>query len=253
VINQLYPVARGDVSDDALLELYGSTVSATPYVRANMISSVDGSATAEGLSGALGTASDKRVFELLRQLCDVVLVGAGTIRDEGYGALRVGADAAAWRVAHGRAEHPVLAIVSGRLELNPTSAVFTEAPVRPIVLTVERADAALRGRLGPVADVINCGADTFDPVAGIRALGARGYAEVLCEGGPTLLGDLVAASIIDELCLSLSPNLEGGFGPRITHLDSATTLRAMRLAHVLESEGLLLLRYISAHSDTVEP
>lgn len=253
MINQLSPVARADVSDEVLLELYGATAPLAPRVRANMISSIDGSATAEGLSGGLGTDSDKRVFDLLRQLCDVVLIGAGTIRAEGYGALRVGADAAAWRLAHGRAEHPALAIVSGRLKLDPNSAVFTEAPVRPIVLTIDAADAALRDRLEAVADVISCGADTVDAVAAIGALHARGYGDVLCEGGPTLLGDLIAASALDELCLSLSPNLEGGFGPRITHLSSATGLQPMRLAHVLESEGLMLLRYVSADSDTVEP
>jgi len=263
VIDLLYPLAQRALSDDALLALYSTrAVDAAPsapvalsarsrWVRANMIASIDGSATVDGLSGGLGTAADKRVFDLLRQLSDVVLVGAGTLRTEGYGALRLRADAAASRRAHGRAEHPTLAIVSASLDLDAASAVFADAPTRPIVLTIGQSDRAARGRLSEVADVVTCGSDAFDAVLALDALDAMGYAQVLCEGGPRLLGTMIAANTVDELCMSLSPTLEGGFGPRITQLDAARMPHRLRLAHVLECEGLLMTRYVRDNSASV--
>ncbi len=270
-INLVYPRAQAALDDDTLLALYAtsgtapaaestadSAASTTPelsarsrWVRANMISSVDGSATLDGLSGGLGTAADKRVFDVLRQLSDAVLVGAGTLRAEGYGALRLGADATAWRRANGRAEHPTLAIVSASLELDSSSAVFADAPTRPIVLTITQADQAARERLSEVADVVSCGRHAFDARLALDALDARGLAGVLCEGGPRLLASMIAADTVDELCISLSPTLEGGFGPRITASDAATEPHRLRLAHVLECEGLLMTRYVRDNSASV--
>jgi len=256
VIHQLYPagVTAADLTDDDLLALYSPEAplvseagsirtGSRPYVRANFISSVDGSATAAGLSGELGAPADKRVFDLLRQLSDVILVGAGTVRDEGYGAMVLGADAARWRVAHGRAEQPALAIVTGSLNLDPTSDVFTKAPVRPIVLTAENAAPERRAALQQVADVVDCGAQTVEPQRMVDALAERGLGRIHCEGGPTLFGALVQADLIDSLCLTVSPSLEGGAGPRISRTHTALELRAMTLDHVLLSGSMMLTQY----------
>ena len=240
--------ASGAALDDAaLLALYGTADRRATLVRANFIASVDGAATASGLSGDLGTPADKRVFDLLRRLCDVVLVGAGTVRNEGYGAMRLDPAAVEWRVAEGLAEHPVFAIVSSSLALDPASDVFAKAPVRPVVITIGNADPARRRALEAVADVVICGDAVVDPGRMIAALVERGLAQVLCEGGPTLFGDLVEADALDELCLSVSPVLEGGAAERISRTRRPdgvqAALQAMTLDHVLVAGDLLLTKY----------
>ncbi|RFA09433.1 hypothetical protein B7R54_09460 [Subtercola boreus] len=255
-IIQLHPVAGhppSALTDAQLLALYAPASRAERHVRANFVSSIDGSATASGLSGALGGPADKRVFDLLRQLSDVVLVGAGTVRSEGYGAMRLAPDAADWRSRNGLPEHPVFAIVSGRLDLDPSSDVFAKAPVRPLVLTVSSAPADKRAApadkraaLAEVADVVDCGASTVEVGPLLAALEARGLLQVHCEGGPSLLGSLIAADALDALCLTTSPALEGGDGPRIVHAGEPVPLRAMTLDHLLLSGSMLLSQYSRA-------
>jgi riboflavin biosynthesis pyrimidine reductase len=248
LIRQLFP-ARSPEAPDALtdadlLALYSAADRSVPRVRANFINSIDGSATAGGLSGRLGAPADKRVFDLQRQVCDVVLVGAGTVRAEGYGAMRLAPDAAAWRVANGFAEHPTFAIVSASLNLDPASGVFAQAPVRPIVLTVASAGASRRRALSEVADVIDCGETWVEPAQLLAALTARGLLQVHCEGGPSLLGSLVAVDVLDELSLTISPALEGGAGPRIVSSVGGTIdLQPMLLDHVLLAGSMLLTKY----------
>ncbi|WP_203585912.1 pyrimidine reductase family protein [Subtercola lobariae] len=238
------------LADADLLTLYGHADRSQPRVRANFISSVDGSASAGGLSGKLGSPADKRVFDLLRQVSDVVLVGAGTVRTEGYGAMRLAPDASAWRTRNGLPEHPTFAIVSGRLDLDPASDVFAKAPVRPLVLTAASADGAKRAGLEEVAEIIDCGENRVAAAALIAALTSRGLRQVHCEGGPSLLGSLVAADQLDELCLSVSPSLEGGAGPRIvTAGDDPVDLRAMRLDHVLLAGSMLFTKYSRQKAD----
>lgn len=245
-ITQLHPappqVGRALTLDD-LVELHVPRDRATPRVRANFVASVDGSATAAGRTRDLGGPADLLVFDLLRRLCDVVVVGAGTVRDEGYGPMRLGDEAVAWRRAAGLPDHPVFAIVSGSLGLDPTSGVFADAPVRPVVLTHDGAPRRARARLDEVADVVSCGRDRVDPRLLVRALAERGLPQVHTEGGPALFGDLVAAAVVDELCLTVSPNLEGGAGPRIVAAREAMALKGLALDHVLLSGDMLLTKW----------
>ena len=241
------PSAPGALDDAALLGLYSPVDRRSTLVRANFVASVDGAVTAGGLSGGLGSPADKRVFDLLRRLCDVVLVGAGTVRNEGYGAMRLEPDAVVWRLGHGLSEHPVFAVVSSSLQLDPQSDVFARAPVRPVVITRGDADVGRRRALETVADVVSCGDTAVDPGRMIAALVERGLTQVLCEGGPTLFGDLVAADALDELCLSVSPLLEGGTAGRISRAPhTSAALRAMTLDHVLVAGDLLLTKYSRA-------
>src|SRR5690606_15464855 len=175
-----------DLDDDALI-----AVLREPVLRVNFVSSVDGAATRDGLSGGLGDAADRRYFELLRRVADVVLVGAGTVRAEGYGPMRVSDASVAWREAHGLTPHPVFAIVSGSLDLDPASRIFTEAPIRPIVVTTPGRDVA---PFAEIADVVESGVgERIDAAAAIEALRARGLSRILCEGGPHLFCSLIAA------------------------------------------------------------
>ncbi|WP_104083622.1 pyrimidine reductase family protein [Cryobacterium sp. Y11] len=225
-----------------LIERYRVADRSHPRVRMNFIASLDGAATHDGLSGGLGNTDDKTVFDTLRLLTDVILVGAGTVRAEGYGGIRFSADDAAWRVHAGLAAQPPLAIVSGRLDLDPGHPVFTAAATRPIVVTHAAAPADRRAALDQVADVLVCGEEAIDPRLMVAALARRGLPQILCEGGPHLFGSLIETDCADELCLSLAPVLEGGLGRRIS-VGATTATRAMELLHVLRAGDMLFLRY----------
>ncbi|WP_307852627.1 pyrimidine reductase family protein [Glaciihabitans sp. dw_435] len=244
-IDELWPTPGLDLTDDALLAVYSRHGRQVPWTRVNFIQSVDGAATSGGLSGALGVPADKRVFDLLRRLADVVLVGAGTVRAEGYGPMRLDAPAVAWRRATGLSDHPVFAIVSGRLDLDPASPIFADAPVRPLVVTTGSSPLAKRRSLAEVADVLVCGEDELD-IASLRAqLTARGLLQVHCEGGPSLFGSLAAAGAVDELCLTVSPQLVAGDAGRIASGALGAPV-ALALGSVLRSGSALLLRYTRA-------
>lgn len=239
-IDRLWPQPSDNVTDADLVESLG------PGLCVNFVSSADGAATHSGLSGGLSGAGDKRHFELLRRVSDVVLVGAGTVRAEGYGPMRVSDASAQWRAKQGMAEHPVFAIVSGRLDLDPRSPIFTDAPVRPVVVTTAR--AAGIGRFEGIADALVAGDGPYiDVPTMIAGLRARGLTRILCEGGPTLFGSLLAADAVDELYLTIAARAEGGGAPRITAGD--TPSRSLKLAHVLKSGDDLLLRYARPSAD----
>lgn len=229
-------------SDEALLAHYAIAERTVQRVRANFISSIDGAATHEGRTRGLNNADDKKVFDMLRMMCDVLLVGAGTVRTEGYGELRLEDSAVAWRLEHGLAAQPTLAVVSGRLGLTPEMPALAQAPTRAIVFTNGESSLEQRQRLSRTADVLVCGKSAVDPHAMLAALARRALFQVLCEGGPHLLGTLIEADCIDELCLTLSPVVENGDAGRIT-AGAALTPRPMRLRHAITAGDMLMLRY----------
>ena len=251
-IVELFPQPSGALDAAALLALYAPVDRAEPRMRVNFIQSVDGSATLDGRSGGLGRPADKAVFDVLRGVSDVVLVGAGTARAEGYGALTATDELVSWRVSQGLPAHPVMALVSGSLDLDPASDLFTKGFARPLVFTVPSAPADARARLAEVATVIDAGGSDategrVDPALVRAELLARGLPQVLCEGGPRLFGDLIAANLVDELCLTLSPVLEGGEGRRIAlPARDGVVPRDLELALLLRSGSLLLSRWSRA-------
>ncbi|WP_411720721.1 pyrimidine reductase family protein [Mycetocola sp.] len=232
------------LSDDEITDLYAVDDRAVPWLRVNFVSSIDGAGTHDALTAGLGTPSDKRVFDILRRLCDVVLVGAGTVRAEGYGPMRLDEPAVRWRREHGLPDQPVFAIVSAGLELDPAHRIFAEAPVRPIVVTVEQAPGERRRALAEVADVLVAGAEHVDTARMRLLLTERGLTQVHSEGGPHLFGDFLREDTVDEVCLTLSPFAEGPGAGRITAGTPAGVQRPMALAHALSSDGTVLLRYV---------
>lgn len=230
------------LSDAALLDAYAIDRSSEPRLRANFVSSLDGSATVNGRSGGLGNADDQRLMTILRTVADVILVGAGTVRAEGYGGVRMPQPSVGWRRAAGLSDHPRLAVVSARLDLEPEHPFFRESVARPLVLTRTQAPATRRKALEAVAEVVDCGEASVDPALIVSALAERGMPQILCEGGPHLFGALIEADLVDELCLSLSPLLVAGNAGRIAQ-GASESVRAMRLLHVLPAGDMLLLRY----------
>ncbi len=230
------------LSDRALAELYPRRD--RPWLRVNFVASLDGAVTVDGYSAGLSGTTDKRVFGLLRMVCDAVLVGAGTLRHEGYGPIRLDEPRRAWRRERGLPEYPTMVVVSGRLDLDPDSPVFAEAPTTPVVVTHRAAPAGRRAALDPVADVLAYGEHVVDLPAALTALHDRGLGQVLCEGGPHLLGSLTDADLVDELCLTVAPLLVGPGAGRITAGQPLSgTLRRLGLRHALRGADLLLLRY----------
>jgi riboflavin biosynthesis pyrimidine reductase len=219
------------------------------WVRANFITSLDGGATANGSSGAMGGPGDRQIFNLLRELADVIVVGAGTVRIEGYSGAHLAVTARQGRQARGQSEVPQLAIVtqSGRLERD--LAVFTRTEVPPLVLTCGATADETRSLIGDLCEVVDCsGGDPgkVDEAALLGALAARGMRHILTEGGPTLLGAFIEHELLDELCLTIAPYLVGGLARRIA-TGPAQVLTRMRRAHLLTDDaGYLYGRYVKA-------
>jgi riboflavin biosynthesis pyrimidine reductase len=226
-----------------LAQLYGYPDSGRPWVRANMVTSADGAATIRGRSAGLSSDADRSLFALLRTLCDVILVGAGTARAERYAAVR---PEELWPgVRDGAAPVPAIAVVTRRISLDLSSPLLTAAlpGARTILITTEQAPAGLRSEALANADVIVAGDDTADLALAVDALAERGCRRILAEGGPQVLGQLAAAELLDELCLTISPLVASGGAGRIAVGTSAVQSGRLALQHVLEEEGHLFCRY----------
>jgi riboflavin biosynthesis pyrimidine reductase len=219
------------------------------WLRANFVTSADGAAYIDGRSAGLSSNGDMRIFGMLRVLADVVLVGAGTARVEEYKPARRRPALAELR--EGRPETATIALVTRTLGLNLTSPLFTETPpdARTIMITSAASDPELREAAAEVADVIVAGEEEVDLGAALDALRKRGLSRVLCEGGPHLLGDLSAAGLLDELCLSLSPTLAGPGATRII-AGAQADARPLALTQVLaDDDGFLFFRYAAQEQD----
>jgi riboflavin biosynthesis pyrimidine reductase len=238
-VRQLLPHPADDV-DLAAAYAYPEK---RPWVRANMVASVDGAGALHGRTKGLSSPADQRAFSVLRQLADVVLVGAGTVRAERYGAEPVRPEHVDRRRAAGQHPAPVMAVVSKSLDLDPASALFS-GPTRTIVITCTEGPPDRRRALAAVADVIDTGEDEVDLGAAVDALHARGLDRVSCEGGPLLLGRLVAAGRLDELCFTLSPMLVGGAPPRLLADVRVPDRIGLQLVHLLADDGFLFAKYL---------
>jgi riboflavin biosynthesis pyrimidine reductase len=238
-----------ELDDGDLPELYGYPERDGTWVRANFITSVDGGATAGDSSGAMGGPGDRLVFNLLRELADVIVVGAGTVRVEGYSGAHLGAAQRQRRQARGQSEVPQLAIVTRSGHLSRDMAVFTRTEVPPLVLTCTAAADEARNLLAGLCEVLDCSGDdpgAVDEATLLAVLGDRGMHRILTEGGPTLLDSLMDRDMLDELCLTIAPYLVGGQARRIA-TGPGRLLTRMRCAHVLTDEaGYLYTRYVKA-------
>lgn len=246
MIDRLLPNHVDAVTDQQLVDLYTHPATKGPRVSFNFVSSLDGAATLNGRSGELGSAADRRIMKVLRRVSDIIFVGAGTVRAEGYSGDLIGPDDSLWRQDHGKSTRPSLAMVSGSLSVDPGMPFFTAAAERPLIITTAEADAARKRKLENVADVLVCGQRSLDVEVLIHELGLRGLSRLHSEGGPHLFGAFQQANKVDELCLSVSPVLVGGPGMRIAVSSAQNPQpRHMHLDHVLRSGDMLFLRYLA--------
>jgi len=214
------------------------------WVRAMMVTTLDGSAVGpDGLSGSISSSADKAVFDGVRRYADAVLVGAGTIRSERYQAMRARTEDQEARTASGQRPAPVACVVSGSLDLPWDSGLFTGSAERPVVLTSAGVEEARLDAAREHADVVVLGGDRVSPAAVLDALEERGLRRIVCEGGPTLLAELVAADLVDEADITVAPVFSGNsLSPRAP----AHQVSRFELAQVIEDGGFLMNQYVRA-------
>ena len=238
----LFPEPVDDV-DPATVYADMPHIDSRPAVRLNMIVSVDGGTSWNGVSGALGGAADKALFSVLRSLTDVVLVASATMRAEHYGPAVLEPEIQAARQRRGQTPVPRIAVVSRTCQFDWSSPFFTAATERPIVFTVSSAAEEDRTRAAEVAEVIIAGEEDVDLTHAVAELGSRGAEHVLAEGGPTLNGQLARAGLLDELCVTLSPLLASGDAKRIIAGSTLDVLEPLGLCSICEEGDYLFLRY----------
>lgn len=217
-----------------------------PWVMVNMVTSLDGATTVEGRSGELGDPDDQALFRAFRAVADVIMVGAATVRTEGYGPVLLSDEVRRRRVEWGLEALPRLAVVSGRLDIDPDSR-FLDPDRPPLIITgadhSPQARSALRGK----AEVVALDGSRPDPPGWIEALGEVGI--VLCEGGPSINGQLAEADLIDELNITTAPIVVGGQSARLAHsVAELTPPRRFRLDRLLAGDRMLFARYLRDRS-----
>lgn len=208
-----------------------------PLVIVNMVVTLDGRTAIDGRAGPLSSESDKALFRWLRAQADVILVGAGTVRAEQYGPVKLHQDLVARRERTGKPALPRLAIISGSLGLPERT---FEGAQRPIVLTTAEVPRDRVERLGGRAEVVATGDARVDLPRALAALHERGARVVVCEGGESLNRELLALDLVDEWCIALAPILGGDSiglaGPMLAP-------HRLALRHAIPVEDHVFLRY----------
>ncbi|MEW2400417.1 pyrimidine reductase family protein [Streptomyces sp. NPDC046862] len=241
--------AEHEWSLDELAEAYAyppaSGGAPEAWLRANMVSTLDGAAQHDGRSQPISTAADMRIFGTLRGLADVVLVGAETVRQEGYRPARAREAFAARREAAGQGPAPAVAVVSASLDLDFSLPLFASPLVPTLLLTGAAAapDRVATAEKAGVRVVIAGDGMGVEPARAVRALADLGHTRLLTEGGPRLLGQLVAAGVLDEMCLTVAPMLTAGDAQRIAGGPSVAVPKRFELVSLLEEAGFLFSRY----------
>jgi riboflavin biosynthesis pyrimidine reductase len=243
-VHRLLPGPSGDggpsLDEAGLVDAY--RLPAGRSLRVNFVASLDGAITVGGVSEGLGSPGDKRVFQALRALADVVLVGHGTAAAEGYRPIGADSPVGRLRASIGRPPTAPVAVVSRRASLDPGGRLVTDAVSPTILVTCADADAGRREALVAAgAIVLVCGQDDVDLPLALDRLAELGHEQVLCEGGPQLLHAALIAGVVDELDLSIAPALVGDE----TRLLPAglPDVRRLELRQLLEEAGTLFARY----------
>ncbi|WP_168707444.1 dihydrofolate reductase family protein [Gordonia paraffinivorans] len=205
-------------------------------LRANMILSISGASEHEGASAPLSGPLDNRLLHELRASADLVMVGAATAIAERYIGVRLPADLAAERTRRGKPEPPPLAVLTRSARLPGDARFLSETDVRNmLVVTGDDPAASARGAklvAGHRCDLLDATGWTMTQV--ISELHNRGYARILCEGGPRLLDLLIAEDLVDDLLISLSP----------VYSSSATGTRRFALATTTARDGFVFTRWV---------
>lgn len=232
-------------TDTDLERLYLGDNRIAPWLYVNMVTTIDGAIAIDGRSSSIGDEQDSVVFRALRAVADVVLVAAATAREEGYKKPRLPEHLIEWRRSRSLPELPRIALVSSSLQFDIEP--FDDHP--PIIITDESSPPDVRRDLESVTEVIVAGSDRVDLRDAIGRLQVNGFGRILCEGGPSLNGQLAAASLVDEWCVTVAPLVVGGesrrivAGPMVDPED-----RTYRLDRVVTGTTSLFTRWVRNES-----
>lgn len=218
-MRELFPVGFDELDDQAIADIYSWPDSPVnrPWIRTNFAHTVDGSfADAQGLSAGVSNPADKRVFAILRATCDAVLVGAGTARAEEYGPVTIRENLRSIRESNGRTNDPRLVVVTSSGNVGPTAR--------------------------DVATLLKVGDGPTELADAMSSLADQGIERVLCEGGPHLVTDLLAANLVDDLCMTTSPLLLGTGNLSLLTMPLEPP-RGVALASLVEEDGTLMARW----------
>jgi riboflavin biosynthesis pyrimidine reductase len=228
-VRVVHPEPVADVELDGLYGVARTRVGDRPWVGVCMIAGLDGTTVVDGASGALGNDTDRAVFAALRRAADVVIVGAGTVRAEGYGPPRK----AGQRIG----------VVTSTARVDAASELYTSGA--GFLVLPDDGPPAPVGPTGPI-DVVRAGRGRVDIAEALRRLDTVLVQQptfVQCEGGATLNGALLAAGCVDELDLTVAPVMAGGDGPRLT-VGAPPGFERFVLAHVgVDEQSYLFTRW----------
>jgi 5-amino-6-(5-phosphoribosylamino)uracil reductase len=213
-----------------------------------MVSSLDGSVTLRAVSEGLGGPADKRALARVRDACDVILIGAGTARDEAYPPYPGGEARQKRRIAKGLAPRPPVAMVTRTGGLPDGHPLVADAERAPIVIVAAADEARARSALAPTPageaiDWLVAGEAEVDWALALAGLAARGLPRISCEGGPRINGALLEARLVDEAFVTIAPALVGGDGLRLTRSEGPAQRYDLRLVSARVHDDELLLRY----------
>lgn len=219
-MNRLFP-SPSETSEASeavdLAEAYPPIDVGRPWLVLSMISSIDGAIAVGEASGGLANPGDRAIFRRLRQRSDLVVVGSATAAAERY------------RPSPRTDLYIAVVSASGKLRLEPELLV---SPQTLVIMPTDAPPVSLRS--------VRFGTGQADVAAAIASLRPR---SVLVEGGPSLNGPLLAAGVIDEICMTVAPFTVSGSSPRLA-TGGPETLQPYALAHILEQDGYLYFRYL---------
>jgi riboflavin biosynthesis pyrimidine reductase len=214
-------------------------VAGRSYLSCAFISTLDGRATISGRTEDLGFDMDARVLMRLRTFADAVMIGANTMRVERYDRMLPVPRLREYREQIGLSADPLTVIVTRSLDLPWDAGLFTDGHGKVVVATSSPHSPP------PTATEVEL--LRFDGEVDLQALLAhlhreRGVGSVSCEGGPSVLRNLVAAGLVDDLFLTHNPVLTGEGEHSLMHGTLPQPVPAA-LLWVLEGGGELFTRW----------
>lgn len=241
---QIFPTFRENVD---LNIAYSYPETKKPYIRTNMVSSIDGAISIDGHAKELSSKADRKIYRVMRNLSDIILVGARTMRIENYKPAKIDEENQELRVSRGQDPLPSIALVSRSGLFDWGMPFFTDTKIKPLVFTSdEGAKVASEGK--DVAEIISCGDNTVDLNRLVKKLSSRGFIKILCEGGPTLNAHLLKAGLIDELCLTFSPLIVQGDSARIFNGPTLDVPIEFSISNMFVEDNNIFTRYRKTNS-----
>ncbi|MFQ3315556.1 MAG: riboflavin biosynthesis pyrimidine reductase [Candidatus Poriferisodalaceae bacterium] len=247
-MHRIFPPPLSDLDLDLAYTAPRNSVAGRPWLMLNMIASLDGGTSIDGVSGPLGGPSDKDVFGCIRTFPDIILVGSATAVAESYNSPSASVSSRASRLTNGAWPTARIALVSASLSFPLDLPMFMRPDQRPLVITTTSADPDRLAKVGEKADIIQAGTDLVDFVQALEKLSELGARVILSEGGSSINGQLIEANLVNEILLTVAPIAIAGNSQRIATGIANTDPTDFDLEQVLTDGHYLFLRYLLSAS-----